>query len=49
LLTYTTQVNNKNEKGTGFAVLGFLMSLIALAYFAYQVIVYQQALSRIFG
>lgn len=43
-----TQVNNKNEKGTGFAVLGFLFSLFTLIYFIYRFIALQEALTNLF-
>lgn len=44
-----TQVNNRNEKGTGFAVIGFLVSLFSLGYFIYRVIALQEALTNLFG
>ena len=43
-----TQINNRNEKGTGFAVFGFIFGLISIGYFIYKIIAYEQLVSVFF-
>jgi len=43
-----TQINNKNEKGTGFAVFGFIFGLLSIGYFVYKIIAYEQMISVFF-
>lgn len=43
-----TQINNKNEKGTGFAVFGFIFGLLSIGYFVYKIIAYEQLISVFF-
>ena len=40
----SVQINNNHEKGSGYSILGFLLGLISVGYFIYQVTQYQEVI-----
>lgn len=40
-----TQINNNNEKGTGFAVFGFIFGFLSLGYFIYKIVAFEEVIS----
>lgn len=45
----SVQIKNNNEKGTGYAVAGFLLGFISIGYYVYQIIQYEEMLTSIFS
>lgn len=41
----SVQIKNNKEKGTGYAVLGFILGFISIGYFVYQIVTLEEMLS----
>lgn len=45
----SVQIKNNGEKGNGYAIFGFILGLISIIYFIYQIIEYEQMIVSIFS